>query len=254
MHLKQETAYKWIKRFKQNGHRCFHKLSRRPHSCPWQTDNAIVRELVEARKAHPSWGPRKLHDLMNKRNPGRDLPSPSTAIRILSREGLVRRRRRHRRAHPGCPKSVPQGSNDIRAADEFRLKNGKYCFPLTVSDHSSRDILGIDSHSVISLEKTFCHFTTVFHTYGLLNCIRTDNGGAVRSVQKEKMEKAIMSKIKKYWSVVSNFITIFEKELSSISEAPHFFTYLISGRPSPGTGTITPLQYQVQCGRARPRP
>jgi len=115
--ISRTTAYKWINRFKQFGQSGYHELSRRPHTCPWQTEKVIVGELVKARKAHPSWGPRKLLDLMNRRNPGRDLPSSSTAMRILSREGLVRPRRRHRRAHPGCPKSVPQGPNDSLAAD-----------------------------------------------------------------------------------------------------------------------------------------
>jgi transposase InsO family protein len=165
--ISRTTAYKWINRFKQFGQSGYHELSRRPHTCPWQTEKAIVGELVKARKAHPSWGPRKLLDLMNRRNPGRDLPSSSTAMRILSREGLVRPRRRHRRAHPGCPKSVPQGPNDIWAADykgQFRLKNGNYCFPLTVSDLSSRFILGVDAHPAISLEKSFTHFRQVFET------------------------------------------------------------------------------------------
>ena len=70
----------------------------------------------------------------------------------------------------------PQGPNNIWAADGFRLKNGKYCFPLTVSDLSSRFLLGVDAHPAISLEKTFRYFTTVFHSYGLPNRIRTDNG------------------------------------------------------------------------------
>ena len=56
------------------------------------------------------------------------------------------------------------------------MKNSEYCFPLTVSDLSSRFLLGIDAHPEISLEKTFRHFTTVFHSYGLPNRIRTDNG------------------------------------------------------------------------------
>ena len=177
--ISRTTAYKWINRFKKFGQSGYHELSRRPHTCPWQTDKAIVGELVEARKAHPTWGPRKLLDLMNKRDPGRDLPSPSTGMRILSREGLVRPRRRHRRAHPGCPKSKPQGPNDIWAADykgQFRLKNGQYCFPLTVSDLSSRFVLGCDAHHAISLERSFKHFSALFHTYGLPNRIRTDNG------------------------------------------------------------------------------
>jgi len=176
--ITRKTAHKWINRFKQHGQIGFHELSRRPHSCPWQTDAAIVEELVKLRNAHPTWGPRKLLDTMHRRDPERQLPAISTAALILARNGLVRPRRRHRRAHPGCPKTIPQGPNDIWAADykgQFRLKNGKYCFPLTVSDLSSRYLLGVDAHPAISLEKTFRYFTTVFHTYGLPNRIRTDD-------------------------------------------------------------------------------
>ncbi|MGH2619897.1 MAG: integrase core domain-containing protein, partial [Anaerolineales bacterium] len=94
-------------------------------------------------------------------------------------EGLVKPRRRYRRAHPGCPKSIPQGPNDIWGADykgQFRLKNGNYCFPLTVSDLASRYLLGCDAHPAISFDRTLHHFTTLFRTYGLPNRIRTDNG------------------------------------------------------------------------------
>ena len=116
---------------------------------------------------------------MYYRDPGRLLPAISTAAHILSREGLVKPRRRYRRSHLGCPKNQHQGPNDIWAADykgQFRLKNGDYCFPLTISDLSSRFILGVDAHPAISLEKSFTHFRHVFETYGLPNRIRTDNG------------------------------------------------------------------------------
>jgi len=177
--ISRKTANKWIDRFKQYGHDGYHERSRRPHSCPWQTDEAIVAELVTLRKRRPSWGPAKLLDVMHHRDPERQLPAVSTGARILARNGLVKPRRRYRRAHPGCPKSQPQGPNDIWAADykgQFRLKNGKYCFPLTVSDLASRYLLGCDAHPAISLEKSFTHFRHVFKTYGLPNRIRTDNG------------------------------------------------------------------------------
>lgn len=177
--ISRKAAHKWINRFKKYGQDGFHELSRRPHSCPWQTDKAIVEELVRRRKAHPRWGPRKLLDLMERHDAERHLPAISTAAHILSKEGLVKPRRRYRRVHPGCPKSVPQGPNDIWAADykgQFRLKNGDYCFPLTVSDLSSRFVLGCDAHPAISLERSFKRFRHVFETYGLPNRIRTDNG------------------------------------------------------------------------------
>jgi len=177
--ISRKTANKWIDRFKQYGHDGYHERSRRPNSCPWQTDEAIVEELVELRQKHPTWGPAKLLDVMHHRDPARQLPGVSTGARILARNGLVKPRRRYRRAHPGCPKSQPQGPNDIWAADykgQFRLKNGKYCFPLTVSDLASRYLLGCDAHPTISLKKTFRHFTQLFETYGLPKRIRTDNG------------------------------------------------------------------------------
>jgi transposase InsO family protein len=97
---------------------------------------------------------------------------------------LVHSRRRYRRAHPGCPKTTPQGPHDIWAADykgQFRLKNGQYCFPLTVSDLASRYVLGVDAHPSISLERTLEHFRRVFQAYGLPNRIRTDNGSPFAS-------------------------------------------------------------------------
>jgi len=134
---------------------------------------------VELRKAHPHWGPRKLLNLVHQRHGEWELPAPSTAALILARQGLVRSKRRYRRAHPGCPKTVPQGPNDIWAADykgQFRLKGGGYCFPLTVSDLASRYLLGYDAHSAISRERTVQHFTRLFEAYGLPERIRTDNG------------------------------------------------------------------------------
>jgi transposase InsO family protein len=177
--VSRKTAHKWIKRAEEWGENGYHELSRRPHHCPGQTDLAIVRELIELRKARPKRGPAMLLDQLQRRHPGMELPSVATVGRILAREGLVRPRRRWRRAHPGCPKTVAQGPNDIWAADykgQFRLKNGQYCFPLTVSDLASRYLLGCDGHPAISLELTQKRFTRLFEEFGLPNRIRTDNG------------------------------------------------------------------------------
>jgi transposase InsO family protein len=177
--VSRKTAHKWIRRFECFGENGFHELSRRPINSPARTDRATSKELVGLRKAHPSWGARKLLDLMQQRHPRRQLPSASTVCRILLREGLARSKRRFRRAHPGSPKSFPAGPNDIWGADykgQFRLGNGAYCFPLTVSDLASRFLLGVDAHPAISLELTQKHFTRLFEEFGLPNRIRTDNG------------------------------------------------------------------------------
>ena len=107
--ISRMTAHKWAARFEARGHDGYQELSRRPHSCPWQTQAAIVQELVGLRKAHPHWGPRKLLDLMDRRHRKWELPAVSTAARILAGQGLLRPKRRCRQDQPGCPKSTPQG-------------------------------------------------------------------------------------------------------------------------------------------------
>jgi putative transposase len=155
--ISRKTAYKWINRFKEQGEKGLEEHSRRPHGCPWQTDPEIAQEIVDLRKARPSRGPKKLLRALRKRYGGKDLPAVSTVAHILSREGLAKKPRRHRRAHPGCPKNVAEGPNDIWAADykgQFRLGNGQYCLPLTVSDLYSRYLLGCEAHPEVSLQRT----------------------------------------------------------------------------------------------------
>jgi putative transposase len=177
--ISRKTAYKWINRYRENGKAGLEERSRRPRSCPWQTPSDVVDELISMRKAHSSWGPKKLLNIMRERDPERKLPAISTAAKILAEEGLVKPRRRYRRAHPGCPQTTAVEPNDIWPADykgQFRLKNGKYCFPLTVSDLATRYILGVDAHPTISLERSFAYFRRLFQEYGLPKRIRTDNG------------------------------------------------------------------------------
>ena len=93
--VSRTTAHKWIKRYREYGQSGYHEHSRRPRSCPWQTDAAIVEEVDGLRKAHPRWGPSKLLDLMDRRDPRRGLPatwpgSPSSPCRSSSDETTQR--------------------------------------------------------------------------------------------------------------------------------------------------------------------
>ena len=49
--ISRTTAHKWINRYYEYGQAGYQELSRRPCSCPWQTYQAIVEELVKLR--HP---------------------------------------------------------------------------------------------------------------------------------------------------------------------------------------------------------
>jgi transposase InsO family protein len=127
---------------------------------------------------HPTWGPKKLLEILTPHYSS--LPAISTAADILKRKGLIiGNKRRLRRKHPGCPKTISREPNEIWSADykgHFKMRNGFYCYPLTVCDMHSRYLLGCHAHEAISLNETKSHFTRLFHEYGLPQRIRTDNG------------------------------------------------------------------------------
>ena len=140
------TGYKWLERANTSGLDFPQELSRRPHSCPHATPDAVQRRLLEARRRHPTWGPRKLLALVRRqdRRVGAEFawPARSTVADLLRRHGLTSPRRRRRvPGHPGRPLTPMSAPNVIWTADykgQFRLGDGSYCFPLTVQDGFSR--------------------------------------------------------------------------------------------------------------------
>lgn len=176
--ISRKTAYKWIKRYEKEGAKGLEDRSHRAHYCPHETNGDIMKAIVDARIKHPTWGPKKLLEILGKHYD--DLPAISTTADILKRNGLITSgKRRFRRYHPGCPQTTTAAPNDIWTADykgHFKTRNGLYCYPLTVCDMHSRYLLGCDAHEAISLHQTKSQFTKLFREYGLPQRIRTDNG------------------------------------------------------------------------------
>jgi len=178
--ISRKTAYKWIDRYLRQGPAGLEERTRRPHSSPNATPVAVVAALLEVRRRHPSWGGKKLLTLVHKRHPGWDLPHRSTVCDILSRHGMVPKKRSRRRiGHPGKPTSSILAPNDLWCADfkgQFKTGNGRYCYPLTVTDSFSRYLLGCQGLNSTSVEESKPVFTKLFREYGLPKRIRTDNG------------------------------------------------------------------------------
>ena len=55
--ISRKTACKWINRYQHCGKAGHKEFPRKPHSCPWETPQQVVDELVSLRKVHPHWGP-----------------------------------------------------------------------------------------------------------------------------------------------------------------------------------------------------
>src|SRR2546423_1663769 len=103
--ISRTAGHKWIKRFKELGYEGLEEESRRPKSSPLATGEEVVMAVLEARDAHPRWGPRKLVPLL-RRKFGEQAPSERTVARLLKRANKIRQRRRERA--PSVIERAPQ--------------------------------------------------------------------------------------------------------------------------------------------------
>jgi transposase InsO family protein len=179
-HISRKTGYKWIDRYLKYGPAGLDERSRKPNTCPRQTPDAVVAAIIEARRHHPAWGAKKLLAILTKRHPRWPWPARSTVCEILSRNGLVPRKRRRRLiGHPGKPATSMSAPNQIWTADfkgQFKTGDGRYCYPLTVADGYSRFLLACQALHSTAVHEAKPVFTRVFHEFGLPHRIRTDNG------------------------------------------------------------------------------
>ena len=177
--ISRKTGYKWLDRYTRFGPDSLADRSHRPDGCPHATRPAVIREILQLRKSW-RWGARKLHELLREAHPTEAVPAIPTIHRILVRHGRVRRRRRSQvRAHPGRPQTPITGPNVVWSVDfkgQFKLGNGRYCYPLTVQDAYSRFVLACDGLEGALLAPTQQVFRRLFRTYGLPARIRSDNG------------------------------------------------------------------------------
>ena len=195
--ISRPTGYKWIDRYEAEGSAGLVDRSRCPHHCPQETPREIVAAIVELRK-QKGWGPKKLLKILSARFPAAQLPARSTCNAILARHGLiVKRRRRSQIGHPGNQAEVPIEPNQMWAADfkgEFKTRDGRYCYPLTVTDSYSRYLLGCQRLFSTRIDEAKPVFLGLFRKFGLPDRILTDNGSpfAARSL-------ARLSQLSAWW-------------------------------------------------------
>ncbi len=176
--ISRKTGYKWLDRFDQGGRAGLGDLSRAPRRCPHKVSDAVAALICDVRRGHPSWGPEKLLDWLGPRHPKVEFPAVSTAGDLLSRRGLIKKRRRRRHyAHPGVVPIRTVAPNDLWTADfKGHFRRGVYCYPLTVADQHTRYLLAC--HGLLSTKGVGVRpiFDRLFREYGLPHAIRTDNG------------------------------------------------------------------------------
>lgn len=148
--ISRKTGYKILNRYRAEGLDALCDRSRRPVRYANQLSEQIERLIVESKRNKPHWGARKIRELLVRKLAGDvRIPAKSTVHAVLDRHGLVKRARQRRRMKAeGTPLSQATAPNDLWCTDfkgEFKLGNGRTCYPLTVTDQASRMILSCEA-------------------------------------------------------------------------------------------------------------
>ncbi len=145
--ISRKTGYKIFNRYKASGLDGLKDRSRRSYRHANQLPFQVERKILAIKKAHPTWGAPKIREKLIHAYPEIKPPAKSTVHAVLDRHGLVKRRKRRRYKAQGTELGDVQTPNGLWCADykgEFMLGNHKYCYPLTISDYSSRYLLACE--------------------------------------------------------------------------------------------------------------
>lgn len=177
--ISSRTAYKWLKRYEQEGTEGLADRSHRPKHIPRQTDQEMEKQVLELR-AQTGWGGRKIARVLLDQGL-EAVPHPNTITDILRRAGKLdadespkhRPVERFERSHP----------NELWQMDfkgHFPMQEGR-CHALTVLDDHSRFCVGLRACADERGRTVQSQLERIFREYGLPEAILCDNARSWRS-------------------------------------------------------------------------
>src|SRR6266700_3052962 len=168
--ISRKTGYKVFDRYKEHGLAALSDRSRRPVRYANQLPSQLETLIVRLKSDKPHWGARKIRELLVRRLAGDvRVPAKSTIHAVLDRHGLVKQSGGPRHRARGTPLSGGVAANDLWCTDfkgEFKLGNGRYCYPLTVTDHASRFLLLCEALESTREQLAFTAFERLFAECG----------------------------------------------------------------------------------------
>jgi len=185
--ISRKTGYKHLERYAANGLKGLQVRSHRPREFPQRTAETVEALILAERRLHRTWGPKKLHKVLQVKHGLESPPARSTIGEILRRHGLSV----HRRRTPGAYQAlndgltVPTQPNQVWTFDFkgwFNLGSGQRCDPLTVCDRYSHYVLGLRARPDQQFKGTHHACQHLMRQAGLPEVIRVDLGSPLASV------------------------------------------------------------------------
>jgi transposase InsO family protein len=175
--VSRQSVHRWLRWYEAQGLAGLADRSHRPPRCSHQMDPVVEVWVLEARRRHPEWGPRRLvHEAA--RAGVVPVPSRSGVYRLLRRSGLIdpaarrRRDRKFRRWERGAPMELWQ----LDVVGGVLLADGRSCKVLTGIDDHSRFVVCAGLMTRATGRAVCGHFAAALRRYGVPEEVLTDNG------------------------------------------------------------------------------
>ena len=178
--ISRQTGYKWLDRYGAGGgFSALDDRSRAPARQAGAMGEDTATAIVDLRRLHPHWGPKKLRAWLLRERPQLAWPAASTMGDLLQRRGLTEVGRGQRRAtsqtQPFAAITAPHQLWCIDFKGWFRTADGQRCDPLTMTDAHSRYLL-CTSIVAPTTAGVWPVCEQLFREHGQPAALRMDNG------------------------------------------------------------------------------
>lgn len=171
--ITRKTGYKWAERYESN--QPMADQSRRPHTSPARTPEAIELLILAVRAENPGWGAKTIRSVL-EREGYTGLPCIKTVNNILNRYGCINpEESAKRQPFVRFEKDFCNEMWQVDFKGEFRMADSNYCYPLDILDDHSRFSIRITPR-LSTANVVIPTFLGAFREYGMPNSVLSDNG------------------------------------------------------------------------------
>ena len=179
--IDRHTGYKWARRYAAS--EALTDRSRRPHTSPAKTPEMVEQRILAVRADNPGWGARTIREVLIREG-CESVPCAKTVNNILNRNGCISPEESLKcKPFARFEKDRCNQMWQVDFKGEFRMEDGRYCYPVDILDDHSRFAIRI-APRLGTANVVIPVFTEAFREFGMPDSILSDNGAQFAGFKK----------------------------------------------------------------------
>jgi transposase InsO family protein len=175
--VSRQTVYRWLAKYQEGGLEALGDESHRPLHVPHQMDGVVEVRVLDMRKRHPLWGPKRLQFELQKAGV-HPVPSHMSIYRALVRAGLIVKgsRKKILKTYKRWERGRPNELWQMDVVGSIFTLDGTEAKILTGIDDHSRFMVCHGVMARATARPVNEHFVAALTRWGVPEEILTDNG------------------------------------------------------------------------------